>query len=182
VELPRDFRFDFTVEDYVQYNLDHDARTGQSRKLYRMIAVMLGMAIGVAVLVSSLISADRVATLRSGGAGLAVVLLVVLMLYQSRLKSIAQMTRKVVGDPEGGSALVGERRVVFDESGIRCELPLQTHEIRWAAICRVSRGPDHLYLYFTPLQAVILPRRCFKTDSEFEAFAASVEARLKGSA
>ena len=30
---PREFRFDFTLEDYVQFNLDHEALTGAHRKL-----------------------------------------------------------------------------------------------------------------------------------------------------
>lgn len=43
----------------------------------------------------------------------------------------------------------------------------------WAAVERVSRDCEHIYIYVNALMAVIIPRRAFATELEFDGFVES---------
>lgn len=178
MDLPREFRFEFTPEDYVRFNLDHDDKTGNSRRAYRVLGLLLSAAIAVPLAYQALRSRDP----RKLGMALGLLLLLLPLLWayvaHARPRSLRRAVERMVAHPEGGASLVGPRRVVFSEKGVLCEMERQSLDLRWEAFTSVRKGPDHVHLYFSPLQAVVLPRRCFKTDDEFAAFAAQLESRI----
>ncbi|MEO6359926.1 MAG: YcxB family protein [Sphingomicrobium sp.] len=62
--------------------------------------------------------------------------------------------------------------VRLTEHAITTRHPSQNAQFPWSAIKKVVTTPDRLYFFTTPACAIILPRRCFVEDEQFNDWAA----------
>jgi hypothetical protein len=61
---------------------------------------------------------------------------------------------------------------------LRTQTPDAETTRMWSHVLFVVRGPDGIYMYLSPFEAVLVPRRAFRDDAEFEHFhQAAVEAQ-----
>ncbi len=74
------------------------------------------------------------------------------------------------------SVWTGERKITLEEEGIRLETDNVNTEYKWSGIKKVEVSKLNYLLYVSSVQAIIIPRDAFLTDTEREAF----ELILKG--
>ena len=67
------------------------------------------------------------------------------------------------------------RTVKFIDDKIISESEIGNSEFNWTAIQRIEKSLRCIYVYLTPAQAYILPKRYFKTKSDFNKFYEGIE-------
>jgi hypothetical protein len=73
---------------------------------------------------------------------------------------------------------VCRHRVAISAEGVTDQTASTAATYRWEAITRLVRDRKHLYLYVTAASAIIIPRKAFDSDEEFDDFIAAVEVNL----
>jgi YcxB-like protein len=66
---------------------------------------------------------------------------------------------------------LGPARIALSEEGLRWKGSAGELASPWSAIVNVTTTPVGLYLYYTSVSALIVPRRAFENDSAFRNFA-----------
>ena len=79
------------------------------------------------------------------------------------------------GDNKG---IVGDHSFTVDDAAL-CEQsgPLEIR-VKWNGIRKVSVGEDHVFIYYAPNQAFIIPKRAFTDESDFQRFVQDCVSRL----
>ena len=80
--------------------------------------------------------------------------------------------------PGDNNGVVGDHCFIVDDAYV-CEQagPIET-KVKWNAIQKVSAGEDHAFIYYTPNQAFIVPKRAFTDESDFTRFVSDCVSRL----
>lgn len=68
------------------------------------------------------------------------------------------------------SVWTGERRITLEEDKVRLETDNVNTEYKWSGIKKVEMSKLNYLLYVSSVQAIIIPRDAFLTDTEREAF------------
>ncbi|MEL7272283.1 MAG: YcxB family protein [Pseudomonadota bacterium] len=63
----------------------------------------------------------------------------------------------------------------IDASGIRSEAKGVTSQFQWDSVLKVTRGPEHFFLWVNKVQAIILPLRAIAEQDEQERLWALIE-------
>ena len=71
---------------------------------------------------------------------------------------------------EGRNNILGERRVVFEENKIRTITKFTESTTQYAAITEIKESKDAIYLYISPVAAIILPLRIFMNEAKKKEF------------
>jgi hypothetical protein len=74
---------------------------------------------------------------------------------------------------------LGPVNLWLQSEGLQIEAPNAQSLVYWSGFKRLVATPRRLYLFVRTRAAVIVPRRAFGNDAEFEAFAAAAEERWK---
>lgn len=99
--------------------------------------------------------------------------LAVLLLFAVFWAIISRMYRRAA-TPIAGGSLMGPRKIVIDEEGIRQIAPLYEGRTNWRAILSIHETPTHIFLMTDRLAGYIVPRHAFGSPAqcaEFIAFA-----------
>jgi hypothetical protein len=178
---PLEFRFEFSSEDFLRFQLDHEA----AKKDLRASAIRFAAILTVVVLLvfGAFLSRSENPRATAGAAwpwllGIPIYWWLVL---RAPGRALRQGVERLLATEEGRSTLLGERRVRIDDAGLRWESESSTVQVAWKGVIRVVRSADHVYLYFTPIQAIVLPRRVFRSDDLFDDFVRDAEARASAS-
>lgn len=75
----------------------------------------------------------------------------------------------------GVSNLVGRRRLSLSADYVAFSSPLSQTIMRWAGIERIVVQREVIYLLISQISAIIVPRRAFANDEQFDAFARTAE-------
>jgi hypothetical protein len=95
--------------------------------------------------------------------------LVVLILFAVFWVIIAGMYRRAATPLENGS-LVGPRRIILDEDGIRQVAALHEGRTNWRGVLAVHETPSHVFVMTDRLSGYIVPRRAFADPGQYTAF------------
>lgn len=60
-------------------------------------------------------------------------------------------------------------------AGLRISSPKGVFNVRWTSFPEVKRTVDRLFVFMSPRQAYVIPRRAFDSDEQFEAFVSAAE-------
>lgn len=71
--------------------------------------------------------------------------------------------------------MIGTRRIVIDKTGVFDGGRYDRMQIGWPAVVSLVVGGQALYVFYGSSQAVIVPRRSFRSNAEFERTVAIVE-------
>lgn len=71
-----------------------------------------------------------------------------------------------------------EHRITLKEEGFREETPFNTTEHTWAAVQRLRRSRNYIFLYIAAHLAHVIPRRAFSTEEEWNAFYAFCRSKV----
>lgn len=96
-------------------------------------------------------------------------ILVVLALFGAFWTIIAGMYRRAATPLENGS-LVGSRRIVLDEGGVRQIAALHEGRTSWRGVLSIHETPAHVFLMTDRLSGYIVPRRAFADSTQYTAF------------
>ncbi|MEX1231431.1 MAG: YcxB family protein [Planctomycetaceae bacterium] len=84
-----------------------------------------------------------------------------------------QMSRRLL--TEGTNAgFYGACDLAIDSEGLTESRPSGSTSRKWTSVERIVTTPQHLFVYTSGIEAFVVPRRAFGTDSEFNAFADAI--------
>ena len=79
-------------------------------------------------------------------------------------------------------ALMSERTITLADDCFVSDTPFAHSEYRWPMVQKLARTGRHAFLYFNKESALIVPRRAFETDSEWNAFYDFCQSKTRRSA
>jgi hypothetical protein len=155
--------YEFTREDYIEYNLFINDR----RKPYRRThLVLLGGLLLYALLLLVTGSFQDNHILIAVFAAVAGVIAFFPVILR---RSIRGNARRLVADGVN-RYLFGRKRLTVDADGLTETGEYSELRLRWEIVENVMRSDAHIYLFLSSIQAIIVPRRAFATDTDFAGF------------
>lgn len=161
--------FEMTREDIIAFNLYHSA---QSPNLSRQRwSIILAFLFAAGVLAIMMMVPGELQKLFRGLWPVALFLFVtaVLVLFTWRRflrKAVDQML-----DEGRNRSLLGKKEVIITPVEITGVGDLKSVTLRWKAVERIELDESYLFIYYSALEAILVPRRAFAAESEFAAFA-----------
>lgn len=80
-----------------------------------------------------------------------------------------QMSRRLLNEGKN-AGFYGECELAIGEDGLTESRPAGSTTRKWAAVKRIVTTPQHLFVYTSGIEAFVVPRRAFDSDSEFTDF------------
>jgi hypothetical protein len=158
-------RFEFTQEDFIGFNLYHHQHSSATRRL-KVQFVLLFLAAGLAGLVFKLIERESPDSLWVvpiacvGGA----------LIYPWTFRwSLRRNVNAMLAEGRN-KGLLGQKEITLTPAEIRSTGAMGAVTAAWPAVERIVVDGDVLYIYISSLSAVVVPRRAFVQDSDFQAF------------
>jgi hypothetical protein len=85
-----------------------------------------------------------------------------------------RMTRKailqIVKQEKSEKGQLGRHTVKLEETAVVESTAVGEQRISWAGIDRVEHDPDCIYIYTTPMSALVIPKRAFASAADAEEF------------
>jgi hypothetical protein len=78
--------------------------------------------------------------------------------------------RQIVQQEKPDKGQLGRHTVKLEETGVVESTAVAEQRISWAGIDRVEHDPDYIYIYTTPMSALVIPKRAFTSSVEAEKF------------
>ena len=78
--------------------------------------------------------------------------------------------RQIVQQEKPEKGQLGRHTVKLEESAVAESTAVGEQRISWAGIDRIEHDPDYIYIYTTPMAAVVIPRRAFASPADAEEF------------
>ena len=171
-----------TVEDHLAFNNYHYAtlpwwrRYGAWTITWPLLIVL--QTVGVLVIPSTPGAAPQ------QGASLTVWTLVGLAVFEGFLitffvgnprKFLARRVRRFVAAPQNKKRFTGWRKCSIAPDGVRLRQEEGSMTLKWTAVLRIAQNDDYVFLYTTSRNALIVPRRPFASDEQFQQFVATAQ-------
>lgn len=85
--------------------------------------------------------------------------------------SIRQQAKKISNDPENNS-LFTSTAITISETGISLKDEFTERKFQWPAFIKKQENKEYYFLFYSSLEAVIIPKRVFKSSEQllFEGF------------
>jgi hypothetical protein len=170
--------FDLTKEDLIAFNLHRQQSSSTLRRQRRLVAgifVVTGLVIAAFLLRHPFPSELSVCWM-----AVAVFLLTPLFLPGSYRRNTIRLVGRLIDEGRNRS-LLGRREITMTPVDLCAASELRSTTVRWKAVERIEEDLQYLYIYVSSLEAIIIPRRAFAGDSDFEAFAAGVRKHWQAS-
>ena len=74
--------------------------------------------------------------------------------------------------------LLAEQAITVDENFLVSQSEYVRSEIKWKALQRIVRTRQYLFLYFTTMNALVIPSRAFRSNEQWDSFVAFCKAKL----
>jgi len=161
--------FDLTQDDIMAYQLYHYAHSPAARRQKwtgAVWVVILGLMVWV---IPVFLTGSFGQSARTWWPFLLVAPLS-LSLFLLRWKSILRRNIERMIAEGSNRALLGRKEVTITPVEITAAGELRSTTVRWKAVERIEVADEYAYVYFSALEAVILPRRAFAGEAEFAAW------------
>lgn len=101
---------------------------------------------------------------------------ILVMILMFAVTSYLQLTSSI----KRNNWVVGDHCFIVDDARI-CEQsgPIETR-VKWIGVQKLSVGEDHAFFYYAPNAAIIVPKRAFVDESDFDRFVQDCVSRLPG--
>jgi hypothetical protein len=189
-EGPIDIEFDLTMDDFVEFNLDHSHRSMErvNKGILGCVGIVGAIAVPIGVLIYLLRTPNIDIETQGSLIAFAVLSFVVVLAvfgwmvlrkdplflrgdFLNRPLIRYLLTR---GDT---STLIGRHWLRLDQTEILERAPKSESRIHLTAVQKIVVTPKHLYLYIAPMLAVLIPLRAFADEFAIESFVAAAEKR-----
>ena len=74
--------------------------------------------------------------------------------------------------------LLGSHTVELTEEGVVERTPVRELKVKWQAVERVASSEQHLFIWTSGFNALVVPRRAFESEDALKAFAAHAAMRI----
>ena len=166
----RTVEYEIVIEDLVAWNAWVNRHAASLRTNFLRGWLLIGVMLLVLVVVFSSMFPNETAGLLAMG----VVTLMLWLAYPIYYRwKVSRLARAMYS--EGVSNLVGRRRLSLSADYVVFSSPLSQSIIRWAGIEQVVVQREATYLLLSKISAIVVPRRAFATDEQFNAFAQLAE-------
>ncbi len=162
------FRYSLTKEDYINYYtyVAWDSPSNKKKRiayyLRQTIPLLLFL---VAFYYTGLFERSENFILITGA-----VLLAIMFLSFINVRSNTKRAAERVADLPDNSSIFNESTVTFSETGIIVKDELKEIKYQWKAILKKSESQNYYLLFLNAVQAIIIPKRVFKSADEKKEF------------
>jgi hypothetical protein len=155
--------FTLTLDDIVVFNLHLLRKSGVGRTAFLM--VWLGLpALCAALVALKLLSDDVGAAALFGTLGVVILVAFPFWFRSAQARNVRALVTKL-----GGRGIIGDHTLVLsDDKLVEISEAIRT-EVRWTNLTEVEEVGEHTYLFIAGISAVVLPRRGFDSEAEYEA-------------
>jgi hypothetical protein len=156
-------RYTVTLNDFVVFNLYITRKSGVGRSAYFILWLGLPILFALGALQAVQFSREI--------AALAFVILAVFWLcfFPFRYRDALARNARTFVKKLGGRGIIGERGLILSEELLVAISETFRTEARWENMTGVDVVGEYTYIFLTGISALILPRRGFDSDSEYEA-------------
>jgi hypothetical protein len=156
-------RYTVTLDDFVAFNLYITRKSGAGRPGY-LIMWLVPPALGIAATVR-LLQLDHL-PLAIGLTGISLFWLVFLPV---RFRDALARNARAFVKKLGGRGIIGERGLILTEEMLVAVSEIARTEVRWENMAGVDVVGETTYIFISGISALIVPRRGFDSDAEYEA-------------
>ena len=96
---------------------------------------------------------------------IAFILLTSILTITGVRSSIVTQAQKITDDPDNSSIFI-PTTVIIGETGISLHDEFSERKFRWAAFIKKQENSDYYFLFYNSLEAVIIPKRVFRSDED----------------
>ena len=166
----RTVEYEIVIDDLVAWNAWVNRHAASLRTNFIRGWLLIGIMLLISVALFSSMFPSETAGLLAMGA----VALMVWLAYPAYYRwKVSRLARAMYS--EGVSNLIGRRRLSLSADYVIFSSPLSQSVIRWAGIEQVVVQQEATYLLLSKISAIVVPRRAFATDEQFNAFARLAE-------
>ena len=84
-----------------------------------------------------------------------------------------QLSRRLLSEGKN-AGIYGECELAIDADGLTESRPSGYTVRKWSSVEQISMTPQHLFVYTSGIEAFVVPRRAFETESEFNDVAQAI--------
>lgn len=172
VRLPFEIEFEFTLDDYVAYNQDFYQRSTGVRAFTGGTFLIIGVGIGVAAgvylaTIESPVADDIFPAAMFGVLGVtAFVFIAIWTFVRGPLLFLTEPLIRHMATRGDTSSLFGRYTIRITDQDILERAPQSEHRFAISAVQKIILAREHIFLYVSPIQAFIIPRRAFADPRE----------------
>ena len=179
------FKFFLTEKEYLDFHIFHFTTAPSYKKLLWMMRLIIP-ALSAAMILVNVLSADDPALTpeenRAGVIGFAVILssLSIAWFFLAKPLWFSAIKRQLRRAKKDGK-LPYDKEVLlqFDDEFITETIDGTETKTRYASIDKIAFGSDAIYLYFSAVQAYLVPASVFYTKDQKQAFLAFLESKIE---
>jgi hypothetical protein len=163
-----ELEFERTPQDVIDFNLYHMEHSDVSRRELLTQRVLASLLTAAFVLGLSLWPPARFNALMLGAAvftGVVIYFIYPVLVRQSTLGRLRKLVREGKND-----TLFGRQTVTILSEGILARNQSAESKIQWAAVQQVAESERQLFLFTSAISALIIPKNCFKSEADTQAF------------
>jgi hypothetical protein len=158
------------IRAFTVYHYQHSP-TVRRQKLIGQIVYTI-VCVGAYSLVVLLLTGNRLATSPTtaaiyAGVGL-IMAVVVFFRFRSRFEGTLTRNAEKLYKEGKNVGLFESRTITLDADGVRHESPASNSFTRWSSIEKVAVTADYLFIYYSALTALVIPRRAFADDAHWQ--------------
>jgi hypothetical protein len=184
LELPLTIEYEPVLDDHVEFNICYQ-RQIYPLWIFRLLLPAILMLAVASILLFSVIHLfsnpqgpqdEEIRQVISSVAMfvVAIPLAIWLAFWKPRRFLLVPLIRYLVlrGDP---ATLFGPHLLTLAEDGLAERGPKSEHRFAWSAVQKVVVSPDHIFVFLSTLQGIIIPRRALPDPQAAESLVALVE-------
>ncbi len=160
--------FERTIEDIIDFNLFHMTHSPSTKRQLLLMRVLTGALAAIPVfgigylLYHSINASTLVLSILAGFVAFA-------FYPQANRQSTIKRINKMLSEGNNNT-LLGHQVISLSPEGIYTKNPTTESKINWSAIGRVVESDAHVYLYTSSINALVIPKKCFRTEKERQDF------------
>ncbi|HEY5982276.1 MAG TPA: YcxB family protein [Anaerolineales bacterium] len=163
-----EIKFDRTIDNLLDFNLYHMAHSPGERRQWlgaRVITTMLTTLFAVILSMWGTTSLQPLYLVPAALAGL-----VVFLIFPAVARwSASGRIRRILKEGDNDS-IFGPQTISFSAEGIFAKNRSGESRFNWSAVKKFSENDRHFFLYTSSYQALVIPKRCFESGEEIQAF------------
>jgi hypothetical protein len=166
-------QYEMTPEDFVAFNAYHQKNSPELRRRLNISRIAIPLVMLLAFLAMPLIKLDQGESYVEKLLELKWFFLAPVILYfytpfawrRRNAKLIRNMLR------EGSTkALLGDCTITISDDGIASVRKSSSSSVGWDVVDRIVENDQYGFIYLSSLSAVLIPRRAFQRDEDYESF------------
>ena len=167
--------YERTLNDILNYNLYHFKHSPSLRR-QALVGRITGSVLVVVVSLALMYIIDSDKHLDSVAYIFALIGAVISFLIFPWLhtRGIRNRTLKLLNEGSN-KGLLGRQRITLQDEGLYCESPSGETKLKWEAIERIVTNEDYMFVYLGSVNAIVIPKRAFASQSDLHAFLEDVQ-------